>query len=130
MRSKIFTSAVFGVSLAWAMALPARADINLDSSSLSVRAYDGQGLFAVANSVNPASLPYSNDAHDVSDGQAYSQADYDFTAGGDTGVFRFDFDQAHTSGGSHAQSRHLLPPCEMPPLFAVAHVVYLRRVLH
>jgi hypothetical protein len=95
MRGRIFISAVFGVSLAWALALPARADISLESSSLFVRAWDGQ-LGSLGNSVNPASLPYFNDAHDVSDGQAYSQADYDFSASGDTGAFRFDFDQART----------------------------------
>jgi hypothetical protein len=95
MRGKIFISAVFGVSLAWAMALPARADITLDSSSLHVQASDGQGSL-VNFGTNPASLPYFNDAHDALDGQAFSRSDYDFSASGDTGAFHFDFDHART----------------------------------
>jgi hypothetical protein len=104
MHGKIFTSAVFGVSLAWASALPAKADISLVSSSLRVGTTAGMGGGG-GNGVSPASLPYFNDAHDILDVLAFSRTDYDFSASGDTGTFRFDFDHARTGiGGSYAQS--------------------------
>jgi hypothetical protein len=99
MRGRLFQTAVCGVSVTCLLALPARADISLLSSSLRVGAYDGQGGSAFS-AVNPASLPYFNNAHDIFDGQAFAKSDYDFTASGDTGAFRLDFDHARTDQGA------------------------------